>query len=141
MALQEEAVVRFLLGGVTTKHREHRCYKIRLGNLIGSSSCNFDSLDQPVICGDIPTIGSGPWISELRKKNIQLTDIGQTVESIEVLHGADVAGRLLSGLREVAWWQFGWTLMGKAPQNGAVNSNLAITVTSLFINTANCKVN
>jgi hypothetical protein len=27
----------------------------------------------------------------------------------------------------------GWTLMGKAPQNGAVNSNLAVTVTSLFI--------
>jgi hypothetical protein len=30
----------------------------------------------------------------------------------------------------------GLTLMGKAPQNGAVNSNLAITVTSLFIKEA-----
>ena len=60
VALQEGAVVHSLLGGVTTEHRKHRCYKVRLGNLDGSFSCNFDSLDQPVICADIPTIGSGP---------------------------------------------------------------------------------
>jgi hypothetical protein len=54
-----------------------------------------------MICGDIPTIGSGPWISELRKRNIKLTDVGQTVEPIEVLLGADVAVRLLSGRLEV----------------------------------------
>ena len=27
----------------------------------------------------------------------------------------------------------GWTLMGKAPQNGTVNSKLAVMVTSLFV--------
>jgi hypothetical protein len=66
----------------------------------GSFSCNFDSLDQPVICGEIQPIGSGPWLVELKKKNIKLTDVGQTVEPIEVLLGADVAGRLLTGRRE-----------------------------------------
>ena len=58
-------------------------------------------MDQSVICGEIQPIGSGPWIDELRKRNIKLTDVGQTVETIEVLLGADVAGRLLTGRREV----------------------------------------
>jgi hypothetical protein len=143
VALREEAVIHFLFVGVTTKHRKHRCYKVRLGNLDGSFSCNFDSLDQPVICGEFPTIGSGPWVSELRKRNIKLSDIGQTVEPIEVLLGADVAGRLLTGRQEVlsggvvaVETYLGWTLMGKVPRDGAVNSNLAITVTSLFIKEA-----
>jgi hypothetical protein len=77
-----------------------------------------------VICGDIPTIGSGPWLSELRKRNIKLTDIGQTVEPIEILLGADIAGRLLTGRREVlscglvaVETYLGWTLMGKAPRD------------------------
>ena len=92
-----------------------------------------------MICGDIQPIGSGPWIDELKKKNIKLTDVGQAPEPIEVLLGADVAGRLLTG-REVlpgglvaVETYLGWTLMGKAQQNGIVNANLAVTVTSLFI--------
>jgi hypothetical protein len=97
VALQEEAVVHSVFGGVTTEHRKHRCYKIRLGNLDGSFSCNFDSLDQRVICGDILPIGSGPWIAELRKINVKWTDVGQTVEPIDVPLGADVAGRQLTG--------------------------------------------
>ena len=54
--------------------------------------------------------------------------------------GPDVAGRLLTGHQEVlpgnlvaTETYLGWTLMGKAPQNGTVDSNLAMMVTSLFI--------
>ena len=139
-ALREEEVVHCLFGGVTTEHSRHRCFKIRLGNLDGSFSCNFESLDQSVICGKIQPIGSGPWIEELRKRNTKLTDGGQTVEPIEVLLGADVAGRLMTrrldllpgGLLTIETYP-GWTLMGKAPQNGTFDSNLAMMVTSLFI--------
>jgi hypothetical protein len=119
VALREVEVVHCLFGGVTTELRRHRCFNIRLGNLDGSLSCNFDSLDQSVICGEIQPIGSGPWIDELRKRNIKLTDVGQTV-----LLGADVAGRLLTGCRDVfpcnlvaVETYHGWKLMGKAPQN------------------------
>jgi hypothetical protein len=140
VALREEEVVHCLFGGVMTEHRKHRCFKIRLGNLDGSFSCNFDSLDQNVICGDIPPIGSGPWRDELKKRNIKLADVGRTVEPIEVLLGADVVGRLLTGRREVlpgslvaVETYLGWTLMGKAPQNETVKSNLALMLTSLFI--------
>jgi len=45
-----------LFGGVTTELRKHRCFKIRPRNL-GSFSCNFDPLDQPVICGEIQPLG------------------------------------------------------------------------------------
>ena len=69
MALREEEVVHCLFGGVATEHRKHCCFKIRLRNLDGSFSCNFDSLDQPVICVEIQPIGSGPWIDELKKRN------------------------------------------------------------------------
>jgi hypothetical protein len=139
-ALREEEVVHCLFGGVTTEHSKHRCFKIRLGNLDGSFSCNFESLDQSVICGKIQPIGSGTGIEELRKRNTKLTDGGQTVEPIEVLLGADVAGRLMTRRREVLPGGLliietypGWTLMGKAPQNGTFDSNLAMMVTSLFI--------
>jgi hypothetical protein len=92
VALLVEEVVHCLIGSVMTEHCKHRCFKIRLGNLDGSFSCNFDSLDQPVICGDIQPIGNGPWIDELKKRNIKLTDVGQATEPIEVILGADVAG-------------------------------------------------
>jgi hypothetical protein len=132
-----------LFGRVTTERRKHRCFKLRLGNIDGSFSCNFDSLDQPVIRGEIQPIGSGPWIEELKKINVKLTGVGQTVEPIEELLGADVAWRLLTGRRETSGnlvaveTYLGWTLMGKVSQNGTVNSNLAVMVTSLFIKSIN----
>ncbi|GIX92957.1 uncharacterized protein CEXT_147011 [Caerostris extrusa] len=62
------------------------------------------------------------WIQELRTKKIFLTDIQENAGPIEVLLGADVAGKLITGRREeletglvALETKLGWTLMGKVP--------------------------
>ena len=57
-----------------------------------------------MICGDIPHLVGGPWIAELRKGNIKLTDVGQTVESIEVLIGADCWETANGSSGGAIWW-------------------------------------
>ncbi|GFU05692.1 DUF1758 domain-containing protein [Trichonephila clavipes] len=66
---------------------------------------------------------NGSWIHELKTKSIFLTNIQENTGPIEVLLGADVAGKLITGRREelktglVAFeTKLGWTLMGKVPR-------------------------
>lgn len=71
-----------------------------------------------------------------------LTDVSGNCDT-HVLVGADILGKLLTGRRKVLssdlvgmetylWW----TLMGKVPQQEASSENLALAVTSLFVNEA-----
>jgi hypothetical protein len=62
------------------------------------------------------------------------------VEPIEVLLGADVTRRLLTGCQEVlsgglvaVETYLGRTLMGKTSQNETVNAGMAVIVTSLLL--------
>ncbi|GFX43701.1 integrase catalytic domain-containing protein [Trichonephila clavipes] len=66
---------------------------------------------------------NGSWIHELKTKNIFLTDIQENTGPTEVLLGADVAGKLITGRREelktglvALETKLGWTLMGKVPR-------------------------
>ncbi|GFX15068.1 CCHC-type domain-containing protein [Trichonephila clavipes] len=66
---------------------------------------------------------NGSWIHELKTKNIFLTEIQENTGPIEVLLGADVAGKLITGRREeletglvALGTKLGWTLMGKVPR-------------------------
>ncbi|GFX71655.1 integrase catalytic domain-containing protein [Trichonephila clavipes] len=79
--------------------------------------------DHDVICNDISSAKNGSWIHELKTKNIFLTDIQENTGPIEVLLGADVAGKLITGRREelktglvALETKLGWTLMGKVPR-------------------------
>ncbi|GFW39436.1 uncharacterized protein LOC103521977 [Trichonephila clavipes] len=75
-----------------------------------------------VICNDISSAKNGSWIHELKTKNIFLTDIQENTGPIEVLLGADVAGKLITGRREelktglvALETKLGWTLMEDIP--------------------------
>ena len=99
-------------------------------------SCNFKALDQSVICGAVSPVCKGPWIDELAEKGIQISD--NQNEPIEVLIGADIVGKLLTGHRHVlncgmvALKTFlGWTLIGKSPLSIPSRST-SITITTLF---------
>ncbi|GFT84316.1 integrase catalytic domain-containing protein [Trichonephila clavipes] len=66
---------------------------------------------------------TGSWIHELKTKNIFLTDIQKNTGPIEVLLGADVASKLITGRREelktglvALETKLGWTLVGKVPR-------------------------
>ncbi|KAF2895559.1 hypothetical protein ILUMI_10613, partial [Ignelater luminosus] len=52
-------------------------------------ACNFMAFNQDIICHGIPSINNGPWVHELVKRNIILTDVGQSTDPIEVLIGTD----------------------------------------------------
>lgn len=142
-AIKKEKVVHSLFGGVSTKEYEHSFYKIRLRDLTGKFRCNFEVLDQNIICENVKPVGKGSWLKELAEKDIVLTDVGDADESIQVLIGADIIGKLLTGRREVLSsglvameTLFGWTLMGKVPQESSSKENLALSVTSMFVKEA-----
>ncbi|GFW28583.1 integrase catalytic domain-containing protein [Trichonephila clavipes] len=120
---REEEFCHSLFGGTKTRMYKHKCYKIYLSSLDGNYICKLDALDHDVICNDISSAKNGSWIHELKTKNIFLTDIQENTGPIEVLLGADVAGKLITGRREelktalvALETKLGWTLMGKVPR-------------------------
>ncbi|GFX79329.1 uncharacterized protein TNCV_4517191 [Trichonephila clavipes] len=97
---REEEFRHSIFGGTKTRMYKHKCYKIYLGSLDGNYICKLDALDHDVICNDISSAKNGSWIHELKTKSIFLTDIQENTGPIEVLLGADVAGKLITGRRE-----------------------------------------
>lgn len=56
----------------------------------------FKVLDQPIICGGIYPIFSGPCFQELNGLGIYLSDVTE-MAPVEILFGADIIGRLYTG--------------------------------------------
>lgn len=136
---REELIAHGLFGGVVTQV-PHKCYDVRLCN--ENYACKFEVLDQQVICTGVPAVGCGPWIAELKKLNIQVDDTQQS-QPIELLIGADVAGKLYTGNRRIlacglvaVETLLGWTLMGKFKDVVAAedSASLAATTLSLLLN-------
>ncbi|GBN01822.1 hypothetical protein AVEN_204960-1 [Araneus ventricosus] len=138
---RQETIKHSLFGGGRTKECKHNCYRIKLKQLNGNFTCNFEVLDQPVICENVLPVSEGPWLDELKDLGVILTDTNVSNESIQVLIGADIMGRLQTGKRKLlssglvaVETHFGWTLMGKVPQVNTERVNLAVT--SLFVKEA-----
>lgn len=92
-------------------------------SLINSYACTFSAINQDVICTTIPSIKYDKWVGELSEKNIYLTDVDDSNSSIDILIGADVAGKLMTGRKynvtnglTAFETQLGWTVMGKFPK-------------------------
>ncbi|GFR12732.1 uncharacterized protein TNCT_531111 [Trichonephila clavata] len=67
-------------------------------------------------------ISNGSWIHELKTKKIFLTNTQENTGPIEVLLGADVSGKLITGRREelktrlvVLETKLAWAVMDKVP--------------------------
>ncbi|GBO42975.1 hypothetical protein AVEN_98633-1 [Araneus ventricosus] len=131
-----------LFGGERINEDIHNVYKIELCNLDGNFNCNFDVVDEDIICNDVPSISFGPWIDELKSKNVQMFDIEDNLGPIDVLIGADVAGRLFAGKRRVLYSglvalesYLGWTIMGKT-NLPSEKEDTAMMVISMFVREA-----
>jgi hypothetical protein len=131
--IREEELIHGLSGGETTKPHHHFCYKIRLRSLDNKYTCNFEALDEENICSKVPALPVGPWLYKLRNKGI-----GVCIEEekpIEVLIGADIYGKLLTGWREVLQCglvaietYLGWVVTGKVQNKQKVSSMTALTM-------------
>ncbi|GFT42629.1 uncharacterized protein TNCV_2165311 [Trichonephila clavipes] len=83
------------------------------------------------------------FLQTLKAKLISDTKKIVSCEVIDILIGADVIGKVLTGRRKVLLSDLvtvetylGWTLMGKVPHEEPSEENLAMTVLSLFVNEA-----
>ena len=131
-----------LFGGVRTTTQKHNIYRIQLSSLAGDYDCNFEVMGQDVICEDIACIKSAPWMQELQRKRITLTDLDVSSSAIDIFIGAEIAGKLLTGRFEklsngltAVETYLGWTIMGKVPNSNTTSSD-ALIITDLFVQEA-----
>ncbi|XP_024878860.1 uncharacterized protein LOC112459126, partial [Temnothorax curvispinosus] len=143
VSLGKQEISHSLFGGVKSECKTHDVFLIRLKNLDDSYACNFSVMDQETICSTIQSIRKDKWVDELRDQNIHLTDIGENSSSIDVLIGADVAGKLITGRKYdlkngliVFETRLGWTVIGKLPKESQ-RVDAAVMITTLFVQEAN----
>ncbi|GBN21970.1 hypothetical protein AVEN_107039-1 [Araneus ventricosus] len=79
-------------------------------------------------------VNAGPWMKKLQKMNITLTNVGEKSQPVQVLIGADLFGKFLTGQHKVLSCGLVGieTLSGKFPESRVTSSN-AMLVTSHFI--------
>ncbi|UYV69625.1 hypothetical protein LAZ67_7000025, partial [Cordylochernes scorpioides] len=124
-----------LFGGSSTDVVEHEVYTIHLSDINNSYRCEFEALGQPLICGSIPPVCPRSFLEG--SEELDVSDLMR--DRIEVLIGADVAGRLLtdaqrrisSGLVAIRT-KLGWTVMGKIPPTEVRDDTSSLCVTTLL---------
>ena len=145
--LGKQNFIHLLFGGDKSKVTTHTKYTIRVGDLDGKYWCNFQVLDQDIICADVPTVMQGSWLEELANEEIKLSDVCSKEKTASVLIGADVAGKLLtgrihtlkSGLTAVET-HLGWTLMGRVPTiKSQANLSSTVSAISMFVQGADIR--
>ena len=101
-------------------------------------ACNFTVMNQHTICNTIPTIKSDSSIEKLRSKNIFLSDVGGESKVIDVLIGADIQGKLMTGKKIeldnglIAFeTHFGWTVIGKV-HDDSIKSDTVTMIATMF---------
>nr|XP_022907792.1 uncharacterized protein LOC111419242 [Onthophagus taurus] len=134
---RREKIIHCLFGGATSQEN-HECYEVTA--MYKNYKCSFEALSQSVICTDIAPVFDGPWMQELDRMGIHVTDKYDPAP-IELLIGSDVAGRLYTGKRHIlssglvaVETLYGWTLMGRIPLN--TSRSATMTSISLFVRDA-----
>jgi len=53
-------------------------------------------LETPVICGGIPRMQQRPWMKELKKKKVWLSDVGEGCPERDMMIRQTIIGQLLT---------------------------------------------
>ncbi|GFS51650.1 integrase catalytic domain-containing protein [Trichonephila inaurata madagascariensis] len=146
--IAEENLTHSLFGGKETAET-HKRYLISLSDFSDKYRCNFEVLNQEIICSGIPRIPRGNFIKEIKKHKIFLSDLNSQVDllyqfspdEIHGLIGADVLGKLYTGnIKQLksdlvlVETRLGWTLMGKTDAGESTDSTNSVM--SLHVNDA-----
>ncbi|GFY51335.1 integrase catalytic domain-containing protein [Trichonephila inaurata madagascariensis] len=146
--IAEEKLTHSLFGGKETAET-HKRYLIYLSDFSDKYRCNFEVLNQEIICSGIPRIPRGNFIKEIKKHKIFLSDLNSQVDllyqfspdEIHGLIGADVLGKLYTGnIKQLksdlvlVETRLGWTLMGKTDAGESTDSTNSVM--SLHVNDA-----
>ncbi|XP_031359036.1 uncharacterized protein LOC116182634 [Photinus pyralis] len=135
---RREKIIHTLFGGTSTDEQDHACYDVRVLDLDQRYAFRFEVLEQSIICDNIIPVFNGPWMNELDRLQIKISDV-TIATPVEILIGADVAGKLLTGKKYVldcgpvaVETYLGWTLLGKVPVLNKQKSITAMSVTSML---------
>ncbi|OXU30158.1 hypothetical protein TSAR_012713 [Trichomalopsis sarcophagae] len=147
--IAQQDMIHLLFGGDKSEIETNNKYQVRVGNMDGSFWCNFEALDQKIICVDVPSVTKGSWLQELEPLSIKLTDVCSKEKMVALLIGADIAGQLFTGKMHVLKsgltaieTRLGWTLMGKVPKKRPTintHTNLAPASISMYVKDADIK--
>ncbi|UYV73873.1 hypothetical protein LAZ67_11001226 [Cordylochernes scorpioides] len=116
----KEIVHHALFGGIQTTAVTHNLYEVQLKADDENFVCKVTVRDQSKICQALPRIPKTSLISkELEQRKIKVTDLGNDNPPIELLIGADIYGKLMTGktlqldcVLTAMLTHFGWTLLG-----------------------------
>ncbi|UYV77097.1 hypothetical protein LAZ67_14003262 [Cordylochernes scorpioides] len=116
----KETVHHALFGGIQTTAVTHNLYDVQLKADDENFVCKVTVRDQSKICQALPRIPRTSLISkELEQRKIKVTDLGDDNPPIELLIGADLYGKLMTGKTlqldcglTAMLTHFGWTLLG-----------------------------
>lgn len=143
LSTSEETIVHTLFGGQRSGICQHNMYKLYLSSIDGKYFCNFDVLDQDVICDNIPDCKHGPWVNEAKDLDLPENMFSKGSNCVEILIGADVIGKILTGnVKQLSCGvtametRLGWTLLGKQPIK-SVKQSTAMLTTSMLVNDMN----
>ncbi|XP_035714888.1 uncharacterized protein LOC118438545 [Folsomia candida] len=96
-------------------------YAVQLKGINGGET-KFNAFSEDKICGVCNPIPHGPWVTELRKLNVYLSDVASEPSEIHILIGSDQIGRLLTGRMikvnptiTATETSIGWYLNGEVP--------------------------
>ncbi|KAF8778730.1 hypothetical protein HNY73_015426 [Argiope bruennichi] len=135
-AKRREYLQHSLFGGSNTSTCQHDVYMIYLSSVSEEYSCHFEVLGQEVICDSILSRKRGSHFKELRDYNIHLAE--DLDGPIEILIGADVAGKLITGNHlqlkngiTAIETKLGWTVIGRAN-----SENTSLLITSMLTTSA-----
>ncbi len=110
-----------LFGGKTTSPEKFPRHELIVYGIDGGKM-NLELLEKKEITGKLCGVPDGPWIQELARKGIALSDIGDKFSTADILIGNDYWGAIRTGrMVKLACGLvaeetvFGWTLGGPIP--------------------------
>ena len=116
--IRKETMVHGLFGGSATPPVVHGVYRLFLTSMDDSYRCNFETLEQKVICGTLPSLD----YEIIKSAKLDIPHDGEPHREVDILIGADVAGKLLTGgIKQLdnglvaIETRLGWTVSGKHP--------------------------
>ncbi|GFU15451.1 uncharacterized protein NPIL_556141 [Nephila pilipes] len=95
--LRTETVIHALFGGDETEPKNHKVFAIEVSSLNRVFSCGLEAFSEKKICGFISRIENEEILNELKRKKIVFADFFGEEMEINLLIGADVIGKLLTG--------------------------------------------
>ncbi|GFX51071.1 putative RNA-directed DNA polymerase from transposon X-element [Trichonephila clavipes] len=116
----KQTILQGLFGGRDTSLHSHLVFDVHFKHFEDTYAHSVAVLSQKKICGFVLKIIDLYTLQELKEKNITLSDLKAKEHNMDMLLGADIIGKILTGSSlklssgvTVVQTKFGYTVIGK----------------------------